>query len=64
MRKVSTVAGSDNADDDCDIPPSTTPCSSSGSHKHSREVVDWNRDEDEWIKERMKTQTAIEEKKT
>lgn len=34
------------------------------SYKHRREVLEWERDEDEGIKEHVKMQSAIDEKRT
>lgn len=64
VRSVCTVVASDDADDYREVSPSITLPSSSGRQKHRRDVVDWDRDEDEWIMKHMKTQAAIEEKKT
>lgn len=64
VQRVSTVAARDAADDDSEVSPMTTPRSSSGSHKHRRGTVGWDRDEDDWNKENMMTQAATREKET
>lgn len=62
FRTASTVAAGDDTVDDSDLSPSTSPCSSSRQQMQSREGLNCHRDKDEWIKEQIRTQAAIEKK--
>lgn len=64
VQRASAVGPSDDADEVNEVSSSVNPRSLNGRYKRRREVVEWERDEDEWIKEHMRMQSAIEEKRS
>lgn len=63
VQRAYTVAVNDDWDEINEVSPPVTARSVNGRYKRRREVIDWERDDDEWIKEVVKMLSTVDKEK-